>query len=237
MRTLGGWLRALGAGVSSVIFAAVIAVTLPFDRNGVVFHALARAWAHVLLFICGIEVQVQGLEKLDLGRNYIYVSNHASMLDIPAIIAGVPDEIRIVYKKELERIPLFGWTLKWGSYVGINRGRTAEAMKSLEEAATRIRNGASVLLFAEGTRTSDGKLQPFKRGAFNLALTAGVPVVPLTVNGSYHILPRRSLSIRPGRIVLVLDSPVVPNGGEGKDAELKLMNQVHAVIAHHYVNQ
>jgi 1-acyl-sn-glycerol-3-phosphate acyltransferase len=190
-----------------------------------------------VLFVCGVKVTVSGLDKVDFRRNYVYVSNHASMFDIPAILAGIPDQIRIIYKKELEVIPFFGWGLKYGAYIGIDRGRRVDAMKSLDRAIDRIRGGASVLLYAEGTRTLDGKLQPFKRGAFNLALKAGVPVVPLTVNGSYAILRKHSINVRPGKVELALDTPIdVPSGG-GKDAEMELMEKVHAAIARHYVDQ
>jgi 1-acyl-sn-glycerol-3-phosphate acyltransferase len=236
MRTLVGSLRFAGAILISLVFGALELLTMPFHRGGIMFHALARGWARVVLFTCGIKVRVRGLEKLDRLRNYVYVSNHASMFDIPAIIAGIPDQIRIVYKKELEIIPIFGWGLKWGSYIGIDRGKGGDAMKSLDEAAETMRNGASVLLYAEGTRTLDGKLQPFKRGAFNLAIKSGVPVVPLTVNGSFHIMPKHSIIIQPGTVELVLESPIETNG-TGKDAELALMNKVHAAIEQHYVNQ
>jgi 1-acyl-sn-glycerol-3-phosphate acyltransferase len=159
------------------------------------------------------------------------------MLDIPAILAGIPDQIRVVYKKELEAIPFFGWGLKWGSYIGIDRGRGPEAMRSLEKAMEKIRHGASMLLYAEGTRTRDGRLQPFKRGAFNLAVKAGVPVVPLTVNGSFNLLPKHSISIQPGNVELVLDAPIAIQGGEGKETELRLMQEVHSAIERNYVDQ
>jgi 1-acyl-sn-glycerol-3-phosphate acyltransferase len=159
------------------------------------------------------------------------------MFDIPAILAGIPDQIRIIYKKELEVIPFFGWGLKFGSYIGIDRGRGSDAMRSLDEAITRIRNGASVLLYAEGTRTLDGRLQPFKRGAFNIAVKAGVPVIPLTVNGSYSILPKHSMAVRPGRIELILGTPIPVPAEEGKEAEMKLMEDVHDAIARHYIDQ
>jgi len=237
MQTLVGVLRFGAAVILSLFFAALEILTLPFHQGGYLFHSLARGWARSVLFVCGVNVTVKGLEKLDLSRNYVYVSNHASMFDIPAIIAGIPDEIRIVYKRELERIPLFGWGLKWGSYVGIDRGKGAEAIRSLEEATGKIRSGASVLLYAEGTRTLDGKLQPFKRGAFNLAVKAGVPVVPLTVNGSFGILPKHSISIQPGRVELILEKPIFLGNDRGKDAELKLMEEVHTAIRKHYVEQ
>ena len=148
------------------------------------------------------------------------------MLDIPVVIASIPDDIRLVYKKELERIPIFGWGLKYGSYIGIDRGRGTEARKSLEEAVEKIRRGASVLLFVEGTRTSDGKLQQFKRGAFNLAARSGVPVIPLTINGTYAIVPKHSLRIRPGTVHLYLDPPIrveMPAGD--RETETRLMER------------
>jgi 1-acyl-sn-glycerol-3-phosphate acyltransferase len=159
------------------------------------------------------------------------------MLDIPVVVAGIADDVRLVYKKELEWIPLFGWGLKWGSYIGIDRGRGNEAARSLEEAVEKIRGGTSVLLFAEGTRTSDGRLQPFKRGAFHLATRAGVPVIPLTINGSYGIVPKHSMRIRPGTVELVLDAPIHLEHATGRDAELHLMEQVRAAIEKNYIAQ
>ncbi len=213
-KALSGILRFLAGVVISILSAAVIIVTLPIRRkSGRLFHAISRFWARAVLAVGGITVTVRGLEKLARGRNYVYVSNHASMFDIPAILASIPDQIRIVYKKELEIIPVFGWGLKWGSYIGIDRRRGPEAMKSLEEAVAKIRNGASVLLYAEGTRTRDGLLQPFKRGAFNIAVRAGIPVVPLIVNGTYPILPKGSMIVRPRPVEIVLETPIPVEGG------------------------
>ncbi len=238
MRTLIGAAKFLAGVVISITMACLEIVMLPINhREGRLFHALARFWARAVLFVCGVRVHVTGLENLDRSRNYVYVSNHASMFDIPAIIAGIPDQIRIVYKKELEVIPFFGWGLKWGNYIGIDRGRGVKAMKSLEEAVLKIREGASVLLYAEGTRTMDGKLQPFKRGAFNLAVRAGVPVVPLTVNGSFRLLPKHSIQVRAGKVELVLERPIAVTGNDGKEAELQLMERVHRAIARNYRDQ
>jgi 1-acyl-sn-glycerol-3-phosphate acyltransferase len=238
MTRLLGLLRVIVAGAFSIFMAALEIIMLPVDfRKGRVFHFLARLWARGVLMICGLRVTVKGQEKLDFGTTYVYVSNHASLLDIPVVVARIPDQIRIVYKKELEAIPVFGWGLKWGSYIAMDRSNRAEAMKSIETAARRIRHGASVLLFAEGTRTRDGKLQAFKRGAFNLAVRSGVPVVPLTINGTFAILPKHSISARPGRVELVLASPIPVNPSGGKEEEMQLMERVHTAIADHYVNQ
>jgi 1-acyl-sn-glycerol-3-phosphate acyltransferase len=237
MKRIVGFLRFTLVVILSMFFAILEIAALPFSRGGELFHALARGWARSVLFVCGIRLTIRGLENLERGKNYVYVSNHASMFDIPVIIASIPDQIRIVYKRELERIPFFGWGLKWGSYIGIDRASGSHAAKSLEEAAEKIRKGASVLLYAEGTRTLDGRLQPFKRGAFNLAVRARVSVVPLTVNGTFGILPKHSVSVQPGVVELILEAPIEIRNGKGKDAELELMEEVHSAITRHYVNQ
>jgi 1-acyl-sn-glycerol-3-phosphate acyltransferase len=237
IQNIFGTFRFIGVLIASLLFAITAIMTIPISPSGRLFHANSRAWARVVLFLGGIRVQVSGLEKLDLSHNSIYVANHASFFDIPSIVAGIPDQIRIVYKKELERIPVFGWGLKWGSYIGIDRRSGADALESLEEAAEKIRRGASVLLYAEGTRTLDGKLQPFKRGAFHLAVKAGVPVVPLTINGSFNILRKHSIAVHPGTVELVLEPPIKLQGNNEKDTELKLMKEVHAAIRKNYIDQ
>jgi 1-acyl-sn-glycerol-3-phosphate acyltransferase len=224
-------LKILFAILNTAFVATLELIITPFHRTGKLFHTLARFWAYGTLKVCGVRVIVEGKENVDFSRSYIYVSNHASQFDIPAVVAAIPDQIRIVYKKELEKIPIFGWGLKYGkTYIGIDRGRGQDAIQSLEKAASRIRNGASVLLFGEGTRSPDGKLQQFKRGPFNLAMRAGVPIVPVAINGSYKILPKHSFRIRPGTITLVLSSPIKPPVNEGKEAELKLRDEVRAAI-------
>lgn len=237
MNKIVGALRFLGVTIVSLSFASAILLTLIVNRSSRVFHWYCRKWAKVVLWLCATTVTVRGTERLKGGSGFVYVSNHASMFDIPSVIAGIPDEIRLVYKKELEWIPLFGWGLKYGSYIGINRGRGVEAQKSLDEAIEKIRNGESVLLFAEGTRTLDGKLQPFKRGAFHIAVRAGVPVVPLTINGSFEILRKHSIAINPGAVELIIEQPISLEGKHGKEAELELMEKVHAAIEKNYVNQ
>jgi 1-acyl-sn-glycerol-3-phosphate acyltransferase len=126
--------------------------------------------------------------------------------------------------------------LKLGSYIAIDRKHGADARRSLDEAAEKLRTGASALLYAEGTRTRDGTLQPFKRGAFNLAMKAGVPIVPLTVNGSYKLMPKSSFVVQPGEVELVLEAPIEIRGS-GKEEEMRLMADVRTAIAKHYKEQ
>jgi 1-acyl-sn-glycerol-3-phosphate acyltransferase len=231
------WLKILVVIVVTVFYSILAIGSVLVDRKGSLYHGIARVWAKFVLRIFGVHVHLSGMENLEQGKTYVYVSNHASMFDIPAVIASIPDEIRIVFKKELSHVPIWGWALAVGHYVSIDRFSAKDAMKSLDAAAEKIRSGASVLLFAEGTRTRTGKLQPFKRGAFALASKAGIPVVPLTINNSFRILPKGSIHIRPADISLIVDKPIPTAGLGGKADEMNLMESVRKVISEHYVDQ
>src|ERR1041385_4593405 len=126
--------------------------TIPFLRTGKIYHALAKLHSRGVLAIAGVTLVVEGLDRVDFSRSYVYVSNHASLFDIPAVLTGIPDQIRIIYKKELEKVPIFGWALRLRkTYIAIDRSKGHNAIQSLEAAAEKIRTGASVILFAEGT--------------------------------------------------------------------------------------
>ena len=218
----------------TVFVSTLEILAVPFHRTGKIFHQLARFHARGSLALAGARLSVSGTDRLDLARNYVYVSNHASFFDIPAVLAGIPQDVRLVYKKELHKVPFFGWGLKLGkTYIAIDRTQGADAMQTIEETARKIREGSSVLLFAEGTRSPDGRLQAFKRGPFNLAVRAGIPVVPVTILGSRGVLPRDSWQVTPGPISLVVDSPIAPTGADGPNgtvAELRLRDSVREVI-------
>jgi 1-acyl-sn-glycerol-3-phosphate acyltransferase len=230
-------LKVLLIGFVAIPLSTIALLSTPLDRSGWTFHAMSRTWSRFILFLFGIKVITKGAENVDPSKRYIYISNHASAFDIPATVNGIPDDIRFVLKKELTRIPLWGWALKYGHYITIDRSKARDAVKSLEEAADRMRNGASVILFAEGTRTRDGKLQPFKRGAFTLAVKAGIPIVPVTINNTYRIMRKGSWEIRPSDIELVLSKPVPTDGFSGRDGEQKLLEIVRSEIAKHYIDQ
>jgi 1-acyl-sn-glycerol-3-phosphate acyltransferase len=222
-------------GLAAIPFSIVALFSAPIDRTGRTFHTMARLWSSLILWMFGIKVHTKGSEHLDASKRYIYVSNHASAFDIPAVIVGIPDDIRFVLKKELTRVPIWGWALKYGHYITIDRGNARDAMKSLDEAAQRMRQGASVILFGEGTRTRDGNLQSLKRGAFSLAVKAGMPVVPVTINNTFKILPRGSLRVNPADIEIVFDEPITMEGFDGREGEERLMKQVQVAIARNYV--
>lgn len=230
------FLKICGVVILTVIHAILALLAVPISSSGNAYHAVSRSYARTILAICGVKVRIEGTDHINFSRNYIFVANHASYFDIPAVTLGLPTQIRIVYKRELEKIPFIGWALKYGkTYISIDRGRNQYAAESLDKAVTKIRNGASVILFAEGTRTSDGKLQPFKRGPFNLAVRAGVPIVPVTINGSFNILPRHSLKITPGIITLVLGHPITVPTANGRDTEIRLRDETYNIIESNYI--
>ncbi len=227
-------LKSIPIGMATLVFSLIALFSIPLDRSGRTYHWSARTWARFILWVFHISIVVKGEDRLDRSKHYVYVSNHASGFDIPVVLAGVNDQIRIVLKKELTRIPIWGWALKWGYYIPIDRSNAKTALQSLEDAARRMREGASVLLFAEGTRTRDGKLQAFKRGAFSLAVKSGVPVVPLTINHSFQIQPKGTLRVHGGEVELILDDPIETSGPDGITGDRELMEKVHEVIEKNY---
>lgn len=233
MRTLLTVGRILIILVSCAVLSIVALVSLIVEKEGRAYFWAGSSWSRLSLKVCGVEVRTKGLEKIDRNRSYIFVTNHASMFDIPAIMSVLP-RVRILFKKELSYVPLWGWALKWGHHIMVDRAKGAEAMKSLDRAAEAIKTGGSVILFAEGTRTRDGKLLPFKRGAFTLAAKSGVPVVPIAINGSFKILPKSSLDIRPSPIELVMESPIDTSLVATREEEIALMNRVREIIERNY---
>ncbi len=231
-------LQLIALAFHSVFCASIIILCTPFDKHHRAYQYFARLHARGILAMARCTLTVTGAGQLDPVQNYVFVSNHASMFDIPTVRAALRHDIRIIYKKELHWVPIFGWGLKIGACdIAIDRKNSQDAMRSIETAVEKIRSGASVILFAEGTRTRDGKLQPFKRGPFNLAMKAGVPVVPVTINGTFSIMKKGSFRLRPGTITVVIDAPIpIPDDG-GKEAEFELRDTVQQAIASHYENQ
>lgn len=191
---------------------------------------MAKIWSRLILAIFNIKVRIKGLENISKKQNYIYISNHASAMDIPALIHGIPDQIRFLAKQELGKIPFWGWLLKYGGYILIDRKNPKRAIKSIQRAIEKIKSGVSVLVFAEGTRSVDGKLLPFKRGGFMLAIKSKTPVIPVTILGSHKIMKKHKLEINPGTIEILLDKPIQVEDFSGKDGEIKLMELVREII-------
>jgi 1-acyl-sn-glycerol-3-phosphate acyltransferase len=221
----------------TLLFSVWALITIPFDGSGRYFRMSPWLWAKVIFWIFRMKVSVTGYEKLDSTKPYVFVSNHASMFDIPTVIVALKGNVNIVFKKELIYVPIWGWALRFGHFIMIDRSNPRKALDSIERAAKSIRKGNSVILFPEGTRTLDGKLQSFKRGAFSLAAKAGVPVVPLTINGTFTIMPKGSFNVIPATISVIIGKPISSINLDGRDGELKLMKKAHQAIEENYINQ
>lgn len=226
-------LRLLVISLTCVPFSIAAILSLPFDRSGRTYFWCGRTWTNFSLFLCRVTINIQWNDKIDPYGNYILVCNHASMFDIPVMMNIFP-HIRIMFKKELSYVPFWGWALRWGHHIMVDRKKGTEAMKSLERAANDVRTGGQVLLFAEGTRSRDGKMLPFKRGAFAMAGKSGVPLVPVTILGSYKILPKGSFDIRPSQITVVIDPPIDTTSVKSRGDEVALMERVRTIISGHY---
>jgi len=188
---------------SLIVFVAI------FDRKGKLANQLSRLWTWLILKTSGIRLNIQGLEHLDSQRPYIFMANHQSNMDIPVLVQSLSKfQLRWIAKKELAFVPFFGWAL-WGSrHILVARGDPSEARATLRKAQKKLAEGASIILFPEGTRGTEGVLLPFKRGGFLLALRTKTPLVPVTLNGSGMVLPRGDWRIRAGEIEVIIGEPV-----------------------------
>ncbi|HEX3019312.1 MAG TPA: lysophospholipid acyltransferase family protein [Chitinispirillaceae bacterium] len=170
---------------------------------------IGRLWVIHLLWIGGVKIEVNGLGKLDPAKRYVFVSNHQSALDIPAIIAGLKHYVSFIAKKELFLIPFFGWGISAMGHICIDRSNPRKAKQSLDKAVNQLKKlNTSLILFPEGTRSNDGRVGEFKQGSFSLALQAGVQVVPLVIKDAMLRLPKKSLRINPGKIYLEIGNPI-----------------------------
>jgi 1-acyl-sn-glycerol-3-phosphate acyltransferase len=217
--------------IVTAFYATAVIVHMVLWRNDDVFFVYARSWSRFLLRIAGITVRTEGANNLPPGMRAIYVANHASLFDIPVILAHVPDNVRIMYKRELERIPVFGWCLRRSPFIAIDRERSREAADVLETVVSTMRTGSSVLVFPEGTRSEDGHVQAFRRGAFTLAVRSGRPIVPLALIGTASILPKGTKRINGGVVTLRIGAPIEVPSEATRAEEKELMSTVRQIIA------
>jgi 1-acyl-sn-glycerol-3-phosphate acyltransferase len=189
----------------------------PFDSSGRAQHRLARAWSRMLLAISGARVRVEGLERIARGGSYVLVSNHLSFMDIPAILANVPVEIRFLAKKSLFKVPFIGGHLRRSGHLPVERAEPRASLKTMAEAAQIVRDrGISVLIFPEGGR-SPHAMREFREGAAYIAIKAGVPAVPLALDGTRQVLPMGSIRVKPGPVALRIGEPIPVAGMKSHD--------------------
>jgi 1-acyl-sn-glycerol-3-phosphate acyltransferase len=194
-------------GVYTVVLGALSIASSFFDKRGYFGHRCARAWAKLILVTTGVRVEVQGLERLEPGRTYVFVSNHQSHYDTAVLFAVLPYQLRIIAKDAIGRFPVLGWHLRRTGHILVDRRRPDRA--AIFRWAGRLTSlGLSLIVYPEGTRSVDGRVAPFKAGSFQIALQAGLAVVPLSLVGTRRIMAKGQLAAHPGRVRLVVHDPI-----------------------------
>ncbi|XXF79511.1 lysophospholipid acyltransferase family protein [Myxococcaceae bacterium GXIMD 01537] len=210
------------------ITAATVAMVVTLDGNTALMFA-RRFWAPMHWRITGSRMHVEPLPDIDWSKPHIFLMNHQSAMDIPCAFAALPVNIRFIAKHVLKYVPFLGWYMAATGMIFINRTHRHEAMRSLERAGQRIREGANILAFPEGTRSRDGRILPFKKGAFMLAIEAQVPIVPVAIEGSIHVLSPPGLRLRRHLIRVKVGAPIETKGLAPADRD-RLMRQVRDAI-------
>lgn len=217
-------------GVYTIVLGSLSVASSLFDRSGYFAHGCARAWSWLILATTGVDVEVRGLERLTPGTTYIFVSNHQSIYDIPIIFWNVPWQLRIIAKASLGSFPFLGWHLSRTGHLLVDR-RNPDPMGILRRWKGLVSQGLSLIVFPEGTRSADGAVGRFKGGSFLLAIQAGLPLVPVSVDGSRHVMLKGRLRTCPGHVTLTVHDPIPTDGFEATaDGARALAQSIRATI-------
>jgi 1-acyl-sn-glycerol-3-phosphate acyltransferase len=206
------WCRTVFFLIPAISLYTIVLGTLSIlstfvDRRGYAAHWCARAWSWLILATTGVDVRVNGLDRVKMGQTYVFVSNHQSIYDIPVIFASLPFQLRIIAKESLGRFPFLGWHLIRAGHLLVDRSNP-DRSGILNRWRRLVADGTSLIIFPEGTRSEHGDIRRFKAGSFLLALEAGLTIVPLTVSGTMHVMRKGGLTTRPGQVSLTIHEPV-----------------------------
>ena len=222
--------------VYTIVLGTLSIVSTFVDRKGHVAHWCARAWSWLILATTGVDVKVEGLDRVRRGDTYVFVSNHQSIYDIPVIFASLPFQLRIIAKESLGHFPFLGWHLVRAGHLLVDR-RNPDRSGILTQWRNLVSDRLSLIIFPEGTRSADGHVGRFKAGSFLLALDAGLTIVPLSVSGTRHVMQKGRLMTCPGHVTLRVHEPVAaakidsPTGDHARDLALQIENIVRSGVA------
>ena len=175
--------------ILAVIFSLLTLITFPINFKGWISYYVLKVWSSLTLVVLGVKVNVFGRENIPRIGGNVYIANHSSYLDILVLTAKVPDKVKMVYKREMNKIPLFSWAMRAAGYVSIDRTNLKGSLRALEKAAKKVKKGISMIIYPEGTRSRNGKVGEFKRGMFYLAEKAGADVIPISVTNTANLMP------------------------------------------------
>jgi len=228
--TLRGLWTGLVMALTTVVCSLVAAVSATFKPGSDMAMIVGRIWGRLNYRAAGARVRFEGLELAHAHAPCIYISNHQSNVDIWVLIAVLPKRTRFVAKQSLFKVPILGWAFRVSDFIPIDRANRTKAIRSLEQATTKIRGGRSVVLFAEGTRSAGDTLAPFKKGPFHLALAAGVPIIPVAISGSGAVMPPGGLRVHSGPVRVRFCDPIDVAPYQPKDVQ-GLLDSVHRTIS------
>ncbi len=215
--------------LDTLILALLIIAISPFDRKGNLVHYIGKFWSLLNLYLSGTRLKIKGKEKIEKGRTYIIMSNHQSLVDVWALIGKLPLQLRWTIKSEVKKMPVFGYALERMGHIYVGRKKRKDVALTLEVPVQKIRDGASVVIFPEGTRGRDGRLQKFHKGGAIIAIQSGAAILPITINGSRFVLPKDTLALMPGKIEVIVGDSIDP-GMFDEDRKDDLMAVVKSAI-------
>lgn len=218
------------------IFLGTVAILLRLiDSSGNASHRISALWAKLLCLWNGIHVNIEGLEHARPDRAQVFVANHQSFFDIFALAGFLPVQIRWVAKASLFKIPFVGWSMRAAGYIAVEREDRKNAYQAFLASVEKLKSGASIVIFPEGTRSQDGVIGEFKKGATLLAARAGVPIVPVTIMGTSGIIQKGSSQVHPGPVKIVLSLPIESEEIQGKK-ENEILTRIRDTICENYRN-
>jgi len=217
--------------VLSIILGTLSVITRFIDFSGKTSHKVNSLWACWICKACGVQVELLGLENVDSKRAQLFVANHQSFFDIFALSGFLPVQLRWMAKASLFHLPFVGWAMAAANYVKVRRGNRKQSLKAFNDALDRIKNGASAVIFPEGTRSVDGTIAEFKKGSHLLAIRSEVPMVPTVIIGSGEVMKKGSFGVKPGNIKIIFLKPIEIKDLDKKERETVLDNVRQMICA------
>ena len=221
---LGFW-----ASIATVILCVFIIPAGLLSRTGNLAFSLSKLWAYTMLAVSFVRTEIKNKDKIQKGTSYIIISNHQSHYDIITLVTTLGIQFRWIIKKEILKLPIFGYGLYASRNIFIDRSNTTSAIESINSGFDRLPKSVSVMVFAEGTRSPDGQIHEFKKGGFVAAVQRKIPILPVTVNGSRRVMPKGKFTLKPGKIQVVIGDPI-DTSGYTTDTVPELIDKTRQVV-------
>lgn len=219
--------------IATILTALTTIVVCAFGMSSSLGYYVPHLWAKLWCILMFVKIEVRGRENIDRKTSYVFVANHQGAYDIFLIFGYLNHNFKWMMKKSLEKIPFVGYACKVSKHIMVDRSSAAAIQRTMDTAKEILKDGMSLVVFPEGSRTPDGKMKPFKRGAFMLAAEFGLPIVPLSIEGSYGVMKKSTYEITPGKIILTIHKPIPPlsaTGEQKKEAMEEMMQKSFTII-------